>query len=277
MNILCIFLTSAFLLATLPCFSQEAVDLGLPGGTETISVNGVSFKMVKVEGGSFNMGTTPDQGEVLGKQPIREASVGTFFIGETEVTQDLWTAVMGTNPSIFHNAKSAMANRFPVENVSLKDCKSFIKKLNKLTNHNFRLPTEEEWEYAARGGKKAKATRFAGSNIIEDVGWYAQNSGINHLSKDWRREELRENECKTHMVAEKAPNELGLYDMTGNVCEWTDTKCTRPGSSKNERRKYIVKGGSYQHNIICCTVSYFGVLLPDEHYPDQGLRLVFSE
>lgn len=243
---------------------------------ETFTANGVSFKMVKVEEGTFKMGATPDQGEVLASEPVREMTVGTFYIGETEVTQGLWKAVMGTSPSVFSHTWDKVANRLPVENVSWQDCKEFIKKLNKLTNRKFRLPTEEEWEYAARGGKKAKATRFAGSNNIEEVGWYAQNSGKKHLDKDWRREELRDNECKTHMVAEKAPNELGIYDMTGNVDEITNTKYTR-SKYKSEHGKYIVKGGSYSYTVDNCAISRLGVVSPKDKSCEWGLRLALSE
>jgi formylglycine-generating enzyme required for sulfatase activity len=254
-----------------------AMTMGATAQTmETFTVNGVPFKMVKVEGGTFKMGATPDQGEVLASEPVREATVGTFFIGETEVTQGLWKAVMGTSPSVFKHPLSEFTKYYPVENVSWQDCKEFIQKLNKLTNRKFRLPTEEEWEYAARGGKKAKATRFAGSNNIEDVAWYAQNSGKKHLGKDFSGFEIRENECKTHMVAEKVPNELGIYDMTGNVAEITNTKYTR-SKSKSEHGKYIVKGGGYSSRVNQCVIADIGVISPKDKLSEWGFRLALSE
>lgn len=238
---------------------------------ESFTVNEVSFKMVKVEGGKFVMGATPEQGDVVSADPAHEETVNTFYIGETEVTQDLWLAVMGTNPSVFKYSPN-----LPVENVSIKDCKDFVKKLSKLTNRNFRLPTDTEWEYAARGGQKTKHTKYAGSNNIEEVGWYAQNSGEKHLNSDWSREDLRNNHCKTKIVAEKLPNELGIYDMTGNVSEFTGTKYTR-SKYKSERNKYVVRGGDYESHVDNCVISRIGVLSSDAKWPDHGLRLALSE
>lgn len=253
--------------------------------TKTFTVNGVSFKMVKVEGGTFTMGSTPDQGEMMVKQPTRQVSVNTFLIGETEVTQELWQAVMGSNPSVFSHAwfmkhRSGVSNipptqKFPVENISWQDCKKFIEKLNKLTNQQFRLPTEEEWEYAARGGKNAKPTMYAGSNNIDDVGWYAQNSGKKYLDKNYKRPDLVPNECQTHPVATKKPNELGLYDMTGNVCEYTSTKYQR-SAYKEERNKLIVKGGAYSYSRETCVLSGIGVVEPNFCNSEHGFRLVTS-
>ena len=184
---------------------------------------------------------------------------------------------METNPSVFSKPYLYnYTNYLPVENVSLKDCKEFIKRLNKLTNRKFRLPTEEEWEYAARGGKKAKPTRYAGSNNIDEVAWFAQNSGDKKLGEDFSGFEAQKNNCKTKIVADKAPNELGIYDMTGNVGEWTDTKYTR-SSSKSERSKYIIKGGDYFSRSRFCAVSDIGVSDPDKANSLIGVRLVLSE
>ncbi len=260
------------IIALLACTSGATAQ-----NVETFKVKAVSFKMIKVEGGSFQMGTTPDQGDASVKQPVRDVKVNTFSMGETEVTQGIWSAVMGTNPSVFKTPYLYnYSNSLPVENVSLEDCKEFIKKLNKITNRKFRLPTEEEWEYAARGGKKAKPTRYAGSNNIDEVGWYAQNSGDKQLGEDFSGFEARENNCRTRIVADKTPNELGIYDMTGNVGEWTDTKYTR-SSSKSERGKYIIKGGDYSSRRQYCPVSEIGVSDPDKANSLTGLRLALSE
>jgi formylglycine-generating enzyme required for sulfatase activity len=162
-------------------------------------VNGVSFTMVAVEGGTFTMGATAEQGSEAhdDEYPTHSVTLSDFYIGETEVTQELWKAVMGSNPSYFSGTN------LPVERVSWNDCQTFITKLNQLTGQNFRLPTEAEWEYAARGGNKSKGYKYAGSNNLNDVAWYSDNSS-----------------GQTHPIKQKQPNELGLYDMTGNVFEW---------------------------------------------------------
>lgn len=188
-------LSAAFLLLTAQCnlFGQQAADV------ETITVRGVSFNMVKVKGGSFVMGATEEQlPEAQDNEfPPQEQILGDFLIGETEVTQELWEAVMGYNPAHFRSPKH------PVECIRYVDCESFFFKLNFFTKRNFRLPTEAEWEYAARGGCKADTTKYAGDSQVDSVAWYCNNSGNT-----------------THDVKTKAPNELGIYDMSGNVEEW---------------------------------------------------------
>jgi len=168
--------------------------------TETFTVNGVSFTMVAVEGGTFIMGATAEQGNSAqdNEKPAHEVVISSFCIGETEVTQELWQAVMGSNPSSFTGDPQR-----PVEMVSWINCKTFINRLNQLTGKTFRLPTEAEWEFAARGGNQSQGYKYSGSNTIGDVAWYYSNSS-----------------STTHPVATKAPNELGLYDMSGNVTEW---------------------------------------------------------
>lgn len=163
------------------------------------SVGGVPFKMIRVEGGSFLMGSTSEQGSDSydDEKPAHRVSLDDYYIGETVVTQDLWRAVMGDNPSHFKGGS------LPVEYVSWDDCQEFLKQLNRKTGKTFRLPTEAEWEYAARGGRKSQGLKYAGSNDIDEVAWYDGNSGN-----------------KTHPVKQKAANELGLYDMSGNVREW---------------------------------------------------------
>ena len=169
-----------------------------PFQDETFTVNGVSFKMVAVEGGTFTMGASDDDTEADNmEKPAHEVTISNYYIGETEVTQALWVAVMGKNPSYF------TGDLRPVEDVSWSECKEFITMLNQMTGKNFRLPTEAEWEFAARGGNKSKGYKYAGSNIIGDVAWYKENASN-----------------QTHLVATKASNELGLYDMSGNVYEW---------------------------------------------------------
>ena len=170
------------------------------GAKKTYTVKGVSFTMVDVEGGTFTMGATSEQGSDAesDEKPAHKVTLSNYSIGETEVTQELWQAVMGSNPSRFTGDLQR-----PVEQVSWNDCQTFIKKLNQLTGENFRLPTEAEWEYAARGGKSSKGYKYSGSNNIENVAWYTSNS-----------------RGTTHPVKTKQPNELGIYDMSGNVWEW---------------------------------------------------------
>ena len=199
---------------------------------ESFTVNGVTFKMVPVDGGSFYMGAYDgDPFASSNEQPAHKVTLSAFSIGETEVTQALWYAVMGMNPSYFPSFD------YPVEAVSWEQCQEFITKLNQMTGKTFRLPTEAEWEFAASGGNKSTGYRFAGSNNIGTVAWYSSNS-----------------DGTTHPVATKAPNELGLYDMSGNVFEFcadwyaADYYSNSPemnptGPEEGTRR--VIRGGSW--------------------------------
>ncbi|MBR2103142.1 MAG: SUMF1/EgtB/PvdO family nonheme iron enzyme [Prevotella sp.] len=245
---------------------QKAVTQGV----ETFTVNGVSFNMVFVEGGTFMMGATTDQeGDVWAdEKPFHQVTLSSYKIGETEVTQELWEAVMGSNPSHFKGKK------FPVENVSWEDCQYFIDYLNRLTGKHFRFPTEAEWEFAARGGNKSRHTKYAGSNDIDEVAWYWDNSG----QKKWYG--LKDK--KTHEVATKQPNELGLYDMSGNVWEWcqdwygdySSSAQTAPtGPSSGSYR--VLRGGSWHFDARACRVAARGSNTPSDRDYYLGLRLAF--
>jgi len=165
---------------------------------KTFTVKGVSFDMMFVEGGTFLMGAVPEQQNPEDdEKPIHQVTLTSYYMGETEVTQALWQAVMGENPSNFQGIS------LPVEQVSWKDCQRFISRLQDETGLAFRLPTEAEWEYAARGGNKSRSFQYSGSNSLSDVAWYADNSN-----------------SSTHEVKTKEANELGIYDMNGNVWEW---------------------------------------------------------
>ena len=226
-----------------------------------ITVNGVAFNMVKVSGGTFQMGATSEQGSDAesDEKPVHQVTLSDYYIGETEVTQELWQAVMGSNPSGFTGS-----GLLPVERVSWDDCQTFITKLNALTGMQFRLPTEAEWEFAARGGNSSQGYKYSGSNNIVDVAWYTKNSN-----------------SKTHEVGTKAPNELGLYDMSGNVWEWcqdwydyysssAQTNPTGPTSGYH----HMHRGGSWYGSAGNCRVSRRKFITPyDGVGRDHGLRL----
>ena len=165
------------------------------------------------------MGATDEQGSDAcdDEKNVHQEWLSSFLICKHEVTQAEWEVIMGSNPSKFKGV-----NR-PVENVSLDDCWTFIRKLNSITGKKFRLPTEAEWEYAARGGNKSKGYKYSGSNTLDDVAWYSDNSGK-----------------ETHAVMTKQANELGLFDMSGNVQE--------------ECSGYVCRGGSWYSNATLCLV-----------------------
>ena len=224
---------------------------------ETIVVNGVKFNMVKIKGGTFRMGATSEQSNYDNdEKPVHSVTLSDYYMGETEVTQELWEAVMGSNPSRFMGD-----NQRPVERVSWDDCQEFIKKLNQLTGKEFRLPTEAEWEYAARGGKYSRGYKYSGSNNSDEVAWYGTNSGD-----------------KTHPIATKKANELGLYDMSGNVLEWcndwygdyhSNSQTNPTGPSQGEYR--VLRGGSWDFNDGGVRVSLRYSNTPDSRH--GGLRL----
>ena len=240
----------------------ESVDQG----TRTFTANGVSFNMIRVEGGTFTMGATSEQGSDAydDEKPAHSVTLSSYSIGETEVTQALWQAVMGSNPSHFSGSNK------PVEMVSWYDCQDFISRLNALTGVNFRLPTEAEWEYAARGGNKSRGYKYAGSNTLGNVAWYwdnipSQSSGSAGYG--------------TQVVATKSPNELGLYDMSGNVFEWcqdwyggyssgSQTNPTGPTSGYAR----VIRGGGWSNNAWFCRVSSRGDG-PTARISGIGLRL----
>ena len=198
--------------------------------------------MVRVEGGTFTMGATAEQGSDAGdsEKPTHQVALSTYCIGKYEVTQAEWEAVMGTNPSHFKG------DNLPVENVSWDDCQEFIRELNELTGKQFRLPTEAEWEYAARGGNKSNRTKYAGGSDIDNVAWYEDISGR-----------------KTHPVGLKRANELGLYDMSGNVWEWcqdwygsySSASQTNPQGSATGRSR-VLRGGSWDGDACFSRLSY---------------------
>ena len=231
-------------------------------GNLLITVGNVLFTMVRVEGGTFQMGATSEQGNDADndEKPVHLVTLSPYYIGETEVTQALWEAVMGNNPSYFDGS-----NR-PVERVCWNDCQKFIQKLNLRTGRKFRLPTEAEWEFAARGGTKSHQYKYSGSNYINDVACFAENSS------------LQTNDVKT-----KLANELGIYDMSGNVWEWcqdwygsyiSDSRTNPTGPLTGTGR--VFRGGSWGRSTRFCRVSYRSELKPGLRNESLGLRLVLQ-
>ena len=193
------------------------------------------------------------------EKPVHEVTLSSYHIGETEVTQALWQAVMGNNPSEFKGKGN------PVENVSWDDCQEFVRKLNSLTGQTFRLPTEAEWEFAARGGKNSQHFKYSGSNNLGSVAWYDGNSGN-----------------KTHPVKSKDPNELGIYDMSGNVWEWcedwyngnyySNSPAANP-EGPNSGPGRVDRGGGWYYDAWCCRSSDRRRNSPTYCDNDLGLRL----
>lgn len=225
----------------------------------TLTVNGIKYNMVWVEGGTFRMGATSEQdGDAYdNEKPVHSVTLSGYYIGKTEVTQALWKAVMGRNWSRFKG------DDLPVENVSWYDCQEFIRKLNSLTGQHFRLPTEAEWEFACRGGNNSRGYKYSGSNYIDNVAWYDGNSGGN-----------------THPVATKSPNELGIYDMSGNVWEWCADWYGKysSGAQTNPKGPYdgsyrVNRGGSWCYVAWCCRSSFRFNYNPSHRVSDLGLRL----
>ena len=225
---------------------------------KTFYANGVSFEMVEVRGGTFRMGGIPEQGSNdCDDKPVHSVTLSSFYIGKTEVTQALWKAVMGSNPSEF------TGDELPVEWVSWNDCQEFVRELNALTGLNFRLPTEAEWEFACRGGNNSRGYKFSGSNYIDNVAWYEDNSG-----------------SKTHPVATKLPNELGIYDMSGNVWEWCNDWYGgyTSGAQYNPKGPYdgeccVFRGGGQSGLAWVCRSSRRCDLSPVKCLKGLGLRL----
>ena len=242
--------------------------------------------MIYVCGGSFLMGSATPEDVFFGHEDQHLVTVSDFFIGKYEVTQKLWKDIMGTNPSTF----SKDCDDCPVENVSWNDVQEFLKKINaRFPGKKYRLPTEAEWEFAARGGMKSKGFHFSGSNDLNEVGWFWKNSGDKPLSEDWELEKLTSNNCRTHPVGKKKANELWLFDMSGNVWEWCsdwfDEKyyesCHKKEAILNpcgpEEGVYrVVRGGSYFNRARGCRVSYRFNVTPDGRYDVIGFRLAES-
>jgi formylglycine-generating enzyme required for sulfatase activity len=236
--------------------------------------------MVFVEGGTFTMGATAEQGgdSYDNEKPAHSVTLSDFYIGKYEVTQKQWVQVMGSNPSNFKG------DDLPVEQVSWEDIQGFLSKLRQITGKSYRLLTEAEWEYAARGGSKSRGYKYSGSNNIGEVAWYYENSGDNVLDdKSWASDKAVSNKNSTHPVCQKLPNELNICDMSGNVWElvsdWhgdyssgSQTNPTGPSSG----RYRVIRGGSWYNDARDCRVSNRGNFGPSLRDYNLGFRLALS-
>lgn len=232
----------------------------------TVHVAGEIITMIAVKGGTFDMGATPEQGmyAAFDEKPSIETTVDDFFICEVPVTQKIWQLVMGDNPS--HH----QGDDLPVERVSWDECQIFIERINQMSGFTFRLPTEAEWEYAARGGAKPTHTKYAGTNddSISDFVWCKKNS-----------------DGHSHIVREKSPNNLGLFDMSGNISEWcqdwyfnsyvNSTSRHNPQGPASGMNK-VYRGGSWGDNAINCRVSKRFNMSPKFKNKLVGIRLAAS-
>ena len=253
-----LFWLSAFLLVPFSLFAQDT----LPAPT-SYRVNKVSFNMVRVEKGGFWMGAQRkdtaefnyDRQSQIDELPVHYVTMREdYYIGQTEVTQKLWKAVMGYNPSRYKCPKR------PVTNVNYFEIQEFLHRLDSLTGMQFRLPTEEEWEYAARGGKYTKGYVYSGSNEVDRVAWHNGNAR------------------KTKKVKKRSANELGIYDMSGNVWEWCESKYRYYDKERNatlgkDGQMYCIRGGGWQLPPTSCRVSWRGKRLPDLKNSFGGFRL----
>ena len=264
-------------------------------GNRTFTVNGVSFEMIAVKGGTFTMGATSEQGSDADsdERPTHSVTLSDYYIGKLEVTVaqfrefinetnyrtdadkdggsyiwngSSWEKRNGVNWKCDASGKmrGSWEDNYPVIYVSWNDAKAYCEWLSRKTGQSFRLPTEAEWEYAARGGNKSRGYKYSGSDSIDDVAWYTSNSG-----------------SKTHQVGTKSPNELGVYDMSGNVWEWcqdwygdysSGSQYNPTGPSSGSYR--VFRGGSWNHNAEYCRVSIRNGYAPDDRYSSYGFRVV---
>lgn len=252
-----------------PNTTTSPIRSPVPGTDKHFTVNGVTFKMVFVKGGGLYLGCTSGSGSCdSDESPYHYVTLSDYYMGETEVTQALWKAVMGYN----NNPSNWQGDRLPVEKVSWTDCNEFVSRVNSLLaeqlpqGYRFALPSEAQWEYAARGGQKSSGSLYAGSNNVNFVAWYSDNSG-----------------SRTHEVKLKAPNELGLYDMSGNVWEWCEDWYSSSWYSDNVNwtnpvnafagSNRVLRGGCWFYFASFCRVSYRYYFTPSYRYSYSGFRL----
>lgn len=240
-----------------PSVSVSDSDDGL-----VFTVAGVQFTMVYVKGGNFWMGTSSNKNDVdKDERPAHEVTLNDFYIGQTEVTQELWEAVIGSS------SRKVVGHNLPMTYISWDDCQVFVERLNQLTGRSFRLPTEAEWEYAARGGQASKGYVYAGSDNVGDVAWCREYLGDDRI----------------HPVGKKNPNELGIYDMSGNVWEWcqdrynaayykSSPKNNPTGAASGSYRVY--RGGGWNNTDSYLRVVNRNYGKPSYTFSAIGMRLV---
>lgn len=225
--------------------------------------------LIYVEGGTFTMGATPEQGEDASEyeKPAHQVTLSSYYIGKYPVTQKQWEAVMGENPAL-----NTGDENMPVDNVSWTEIQEFITKLNQQTGKTFRMLTEAEWEYAARGGSKSQGYKYSGSNNIDEVAWYNENS---ENGMGW---------AVSHIVGQKKANELGIHDMSGNVMEWcydwgneyTEAAQVNPKGPSEERMFRIMRGGDYANGADYCRVSARYSDVPGLAIRNVGFRIAME-
>ena len=249
---------SLFLLAQAMVFAQDTLP-----APSSYRVNKVSFNMVRVEKGDFWMGAQHkdtaefnyDRHSQIDELPVHHVVIREdFYIGQTEVTQKLWKAVMGYNPSLKKCSKR------PVTNVNYYEVQEFLRRIDSITGMRFRLPTEEEWEYAARGGKYSRGYVYSGGKEVDRVAWHNGNTS------------------KLKKVKKRSANELGIYDMSGNVWEWCATKYRYYDNERNatlgkDGQMYCIRGGAWQLPKTSSRVAWRGKRMPDLKNSFGGFRL----
>ncbi|MBQ7697283.1 MAG: SUMF1/EgtB/PvdO family nonheme iron enzyme [Paludibacteraceae bacterium] len=249
-------------------FSHDVmVKVTLMPLSKVIEANGISFTMVYVQGGTFVMGATLEQGtDASENERSHVVKLSSYYISQTEVTQELWNAVMGENRSFFIGVNQ------PVNLVSYQDITTFISRLNLITGLSFNLPTEAQWEFAARGGKKSRGFKYAGDNNLRSVAWFGQKGNETYDNGN--------SDGHSHKVATKQPNELGLYDMSGNLWEWcrdyygeypNDMQTDPTGPKEGKHR--VVRGGSFYSKAAYCRVSTRSANTPESRLTHTGFRL----
>lgn len=262
----------------------------------TFTVKGVTFVMKRIPEGTFMMGGTDRHAEGHEK-PVHQVTLSTFFMGETEVTQALYKAVMGTNPS------AHIGDNLPAEKMSWNDCQAFITKLNSLTGCQFRLPTEAEWEYAARGGTTTSLYNGQEINIkaqcnapnLDPLGWYSGNCGRDFTAaqgcdvangydiSQWEGKQYADRKGGSHPVGKKQPNAYGLYDMLGNVIEWCsdwygnyDKSAQKNPTGPASGAERVTRGGSWYRDAEDVRVSYRNKHAPNGFSTEIGFRLALT-
>ena len=260
-------LSAAIAVLTLSACQSDKTEVSEDdNGVVTLSSKGIDYELLLVNAGTFNIGATSEMKDITPTEelPMHEVKLTKdYYIGKTEVTQELWESVMGNNPSAIKEG-----NNLPVVNVSWEDCQQFVKKLNALTGKQFRLPTEAEWEYAARGGAKSNTLQWSGSIYVERVAWYKSNS-----------------DGMLHPVGTMDKNELGFHDFSGGVWEWCqDGHATYPKEAQTDpcveadsTQTYVIRGGGWNSGRSDCRYTARKGLSGKSDNADIGFRLAMSK